>query len=351
MKRAAVIIPHYNGWEILSRCLEALEATRYRDFSVHLVDNGSSDGSPERARERFPWLNVIPAGRNLGFAGGCNLGIRSTSEEYVVLLNNDTEAEQGWLGELVTAMDACPEAGAAQPKIMWLKQPGTFDYSGGAGGLIDVFGYPFCRGRLFETQERDVGQYDGSPPDIFWASGTASIYRRSALEAVGLLDEGFFMHMEEIDLCWRLHLAGYRVVAVPRAVVGHLSGWSLPAGNYLKMYLNHRNSLTMLLKNYSLASLLWAWPARMALEVMSLAKALTSGSWQWARAIVSAGCWVMEHSVRIASQRREVQSLRRTGDKAVMTRMCRRSAAMAYFLGGVRTAAELEVASGKKAAT
>ncbi|HBE73849.1 MAG TPA: hypothetical protein DDW31_07185 [candidate division Zixibacteria bacterium] len=341
MKRVAVIIPHRNGWELLERCLLTLGSSGDRDYAVYLVDNGSTDGSPARAKDKYPEIEVIAAGRNLGFAGGCNLGITSTSEEYVVLLNNDTEAEPGWLGCLVGTMDADPSIAAAQPKILWLREKGTFDYSGGAGGLLDIFGYPYCRGRLFQSLEKDRGQYDASPPDIFWASGSASIYRRSALEAAGLLDEDFFMHMEEIDLCWRLHLCGFRVVSVPGSVVYHLSGGSLPAGDFRKMYLNHRNSLLMLLKNYSPASLLWIWPARLALEALSLAKALASGDWRWARAIVAAGCWVLEHYVTIAYKRRAVQGRRRVGDRGVMRKMCRRSAALAYFLGGKRTAAEL----------
>jgi hypothetical protein len=340
--RISVIIPHYNGWELLKRCLESLAGSGDQDYEVFLIDNGSTDGSPAKAKEAFPYITVIASGKNLGFAGGCNLGIRSTTGEYVALLNNDTEVETGWLGSLVLAMDSDASIAAAQPKIKWLRERSTFDYSGGAGGLMDVYGYPYCRGRLFQTLEQDQGQYDNSPPDIFWASGSASIYRRSALEEVGFLDEDFFMHMEEIDLCWRLHLAGYRVISVPDSLVYHLSGGSLPAGDFRKMYLNHRNSLLMLLKNYSLASLLWAWPSRMALEAMSLAKALASGDWTWARAIVAAGCWVMEHYVLIANKRRAVQHLRRADDRQVMKRMCRRSAALAYFLGGKRTAAELE---------
>jgi len=340
--RAAIIIPHCNGWELLRACLASLAATDCRNFQAYLVDNGSTDGSPETAQRQFPWLRVIRAPRNLGFAGGCNLGIRSTAEEYVVLLNNDTEVEPGWLGALIGSMDADPAIAAAQPKIRWLRQRDTFDYSGGAGGQMDVYGYPYCRGRVFETLERDEGQYDSAGPDIFWASGSASAYRRSALELVGLLDEDFFMHMEEIDLAWRLHLAGLRVVAVPGSLVYHLSGGSLPAGSFAKMHLNHRNSLLMLLKNYSVATLLWAWPARALLELMAFARAAASGNWQWARAIVLASAWVMEHYTLIVDKRRQVQRLRKRTDREIRKRMFRGSIAVDYFLRGRKTAAELE---------
>ncbi len=339
--RIAVIIPHYNGQRLLEGCLPPLLRSDYPAYAVYLVDNGSTDGSAEWAKRTFPQLQVIPAGTNLGYAGGCNLGISSTTEEYVVLLNNDTEVDPGWLAHLAGALDADPSIAAAQPKILWLKEKDTFDYSGGAGGEIDVFGYPYCRGRLFRTLEKDEGQYDDARPDIFWTSGSASIYRRSALDAVGLLDEEFFMHMEEIDLCWRLHLAGFRAVSVARSLVHHLSGGSLPAGEYRKMFLNHRNSLLMLWKNYSLATLAWVWPARLALEAASLAQALASGNWAWARAIVLATAWMAEHPAAVWRKHRRTQRLRAVPDRTVMARMHRGSVALKYFLGGVRAAAEL----------
>jgi len=341
-KRAAVIIPHCNGWEILDNCLRSLKSSGDGGFAVYLVDNGSTDASPQRARQAHPWIEIIPAGSNLGFAAGCNLGIRSTQEEFVVLLNNDTEVTPGWLEELIRVMDSDSTIAAAQPKIRWLKNREMLDYAGGAGGLLDIYGYPFCRGRLFETLEPDLGQYDHSPADIFWASGSASIFRRSALQQSGLLDEDFFMHMEEIDLCWRLHLLGYRVVAAPRACVFHLSGGSLPSGRYLKMYLNHRNSLLMLLKNYSLKTLCWIWPIRMALEMASLAKALASKNWAWARAIVAANCWIMEHPYKIIDRRRKAQRLRRLSDHEVMKMMYPGSIAWQYFVGGRTRASQLE---------
>ncbi|HTY08989.1 MAG TPA: glycosyltransferase family 2 protein, partial [Candidatus Edwardsbacteria bacterium] len=297
---------------------------------------------PSWATSRFPQIHVVRSDANLGYAGGCNLGIRATSEEYVVLLNNDTELEPGWLGHLVAALDADRAVAAAQPKILWLKDRTKLDYSGGAGGLMDRYGFPYCRGRLFETLETDNGQYDGAAPDIFWASGSASIYRRAALDAVGPLDEDFFMHMEEIDLCWRMHLAGWRVVAAPRSVVYHLSGGSLPAGNFRKLYLNHRNSQLMLWKNYSLGTLAWVWPARLALELSALGKALASRDWDWARAIVQALRWMAGHPAAVWRKHRAVQALRRVPDSAIAATMHRGSIALAYFLRGARTARELE---------
>lgn len=337
----AIIIPHCNGRELLGNCLDSLFRTDYPDFQVYLVDNASTDGSPEWGRQSYPQLRVIRSETNLGYAGGCNLGIRSTTEELVLLLNNDTEMEPDWLKKLVGAIDGDQNIAAAQPKILWLKDRTRFDYSGGGGGMMDIFGYPFCLGRLFDHQERDAGQYDGAPRDIFWASGSASIYRRRALDRAGLLDEDFFMHMEEIDLAWRLHLAGFRVCSAPSSVVYHMSGGSLPAGNFRKMYLNHRNSLLMLWKNYSLARLAWVWPARLALEGLALAKALASGNLEWARAIVQAGWWMVENPCLVMGKRRQAQRTRKVADRVVSGRMHRGSIAVDYFLRGKRTAREL----------
>jgi GT2 family glycosyltransferase len=339
--KIAIIIPHCNGQKLLEACLPSLFRTDYPAYTVYLVDNASADGSPEWARQNYPRIQVIKSDKNLGYAGGCNLGIRSTAEDYVVLLNNDTEVDPGWLEKLVKPLDADQNIAAAQPKILWLKDRTLFDYSGGAGGLMDAYGYPYCRGRLFEQAEKDLGQYDQDPADIFWASGSASIYRRSALDASGLLDEDFFMHMEEIDLAWRLHLLGLRVVPVPGSVIYHLSGGSLPTGNFRKMYLNHRNSQLMMWKNYSLASLLRVWPARVLLEAAAFAKAVASGNWEWARAIVLAGWWLLENPVTVCRKHRKTQSIRKISDGRIGEMMFPGSIALEYFIRNKRTAQQL----------
>jgi GT2 family glycosyltransferase len=319
----------------------SLVKTEYNNYRIYLVDNASSDGSPGWIKNKYPQVQIIRSESNLGYAGGCNLGIRSTSEEYIVLLNNDTEVEPGWLDKLLLELEKDISIAAAQPKILWLKDRSMFDYSGGAGGMMDIYGYPYCLGRLFESKEKDEGQYDGSVGNIFWASGSASIYRRSALNKVGLLDEDFFMHMEEIDLAWRLQLAGYRIVSIPSSVIYHLSGGSLPAGNFRKMYLNHRNSLLMLWKNYSILSLLGIWPARVLLECMALTKALISGNIEWARAIVQAMLWIHENPRMVLGKHRQIQKIRLIKDSVIMNNMYRGSIALKYFLWGRRTAQEL----------
>jgi GT2 family glycosyltransferase len=338
--RVSIIIPHLSGYEHLATCLEAVGATISDDVETVVVDNGSVDGSVEAARRRFPWIRVLRSERNLGFAGGCNLGIRETRSKYIVLLNDDTRVAPGWLEALLSEADHNSRLAACQPKLLSVQEQDRFDYSGAAGGLIDIFGYPFALGRVFDTVETDHGQYDGSRP-IFWASGTAMLLRRSALEEVGLLDERFFAHMEEIDLCWRLHLCGYEVRSVPVAVVYHRSGATLAAGAFLKKYLNHRNNLVMLLKNYGLASLLWIFPIRLALEVVTLLYAIASRDFGRAGAVIAALGYLLTHPYTLWTQRRAAQSVRRAGDGKVMEKMYRGSIVWSYFVRGVRRAADL----------
>lgn len=340
--KVAVIIPHHNGQQMLADCLNSLIRTEGSGYTIYLVDNASTDGSPQWAKEKYPQIEIITSKQNLGYAGGCNLGIRSTTEDYIVLLNNDTEVSPDWLSNLVSELDRDDTIAAAQPKILWLKDRTLFDYSGGAGGMMDIYGFPYCLGRLFDTKEKDQGQYDGATKDIFWASGSASIYRRRVLNKVGLLDEDFFMHMEEIDLAWRMHLSGFRIISIPQSVIYHLSGGSLPTGNFRKMYLNHRNSLLMLWKNYSLVSLLWIWPVRLFLEMMAFVKAIISGNLEWAKAIIQALTWIVENPSTVLKKHRETQKIRAVSDAGIRTKMYSGSIALKYFLQGKHTAKELE---------
>ncbi len=327
----SIIIPHYNG-SILSDCLTLLyKRTRHRPFEVIVVDDGSSDGSVEEAQGAFPEIKVLRNPRNMGFAATCNRGLEAAGGRYVVLLNNDVEVQPGWLSELVRFAEAHEEVGACQPKILSVRDRTRFDYSGAAGGLMDIFGYPFCLGRVFEEIEEDRGQYD-RPRAIFWASGTALFLRKEALKVTGLLDERFVMHMEEIDLCWRMHLAGYAVWSVPASVVLHHSGWTLPPERFRKMFLNHRNSLMTLLKNYSLRNLIRVFPLRLGLECAATLAFAAKGDLKRAVASLCGMLWVIGHLGEIGSARRTVQRMRRVSDEEVMARVFRGSIALRHFL-------------------
>ena len=248
----AVVILNWNGAHLLREYLPQVVATTDSRISrIIVADNGSTDDSLNYVRQTFPErVEVMALGSNYGFAEGYNRAIAAldNSYRYAVLLNSDAATSKGWDSTMLKYMEEHPEVGACQPKILSYRQPDTFEYAGAAGGYIDRNGYPYCRGRIFATCEKDRGQYDNEAY-IFWASGACLMIRRELYTEAGGLDPTFFAHMEEIDLCWRLQLAGYLCAAVPGAKVYHLGGGSLPAENPRKTYLNFRNNLLMLHKN------------------------------------------------------------------------------------------------------
>lgn len=250
MKPVAVIILNWNGAELLRQFLPSVVAgTSPRLADIIVADNGSDDDSVEWVRQHYPEVVLLPFPENYGFAQGYNLSIeQAKAYEYVVLLNSDVETPDGWLEPLVAYADRHPEVAVCQPKLLSYRDKNRFEYAGAAGGFLDRYGYPFCRGRIFGTIEADNGQYD-TPCDIFWASGAALFIRTRVYTEVGGLDPYFFAHMEEIDLCWRVHLAGYRIVCLPESRVYHLGGATLATSDPRKTYLNFRNNLLMLHKN------------------------------------------------------------------------------------------------------
>lgn len=250
MKKCAVIILNWNGLELLRQFLPAASACTVGERADLIVaDNGSTDGSVEWVRESHPEVKVLAFSENHGFAGGYNKAIGECRDyPLTLLLNSDVEVTPGWLDPLLDYMDSHPGCGALQPKIRSFRDKEMFEYAGAAGGYLDKNGYPYCRGRLFSVVEKDEGQYD-TVAEVAWASGAALLVRTSLYESVGGLDERFFAHMEEIDLCCRIHAAGYSVVCVPSSVVYHVGGASLEQGNPKKTYLNFRNNLLLLHKN------------------------------------------------------------------------------------------------------
>lgn len=250
MKELAVIILNWNGRKLLEQFLPV--ASRYsitEDADLIVADNGSTDDSVEWVKAHHPEVKVLSFSENYGFAEGYNKAIEQTQYKYTILLNSDVEVTEGWTRPLLDFMRRNGDVGALQPKIRSWKERTKFEYAGAAGGYLDKMGYPYCRGRLFDSIEVDRGQYDGKVVDICWASGAALMVRTDIYQKVGGLDARFFAHMEEIDLCCRIHAAGYRVVVVPDAMVFHVGGASLSQGNPKKTYLNFRNNLLLLHKN------------------------------------------------------------------------------------------------------
>jgi GT2 family glycosyltransferase len=251
MSETAVVILNWNGKEYLKMFLKSVVRYSLNDkTAVYVADNGSTDGSADWVAENHPEVNLIKFEKNHGFANGYNLALEKAAAKYYVLLNSDVEVTEGWLDPLVSFMEINSDVASCQPKVLSYMQKDTFEYAGAAGGFIDRFGFPFCRGRIFNYQEKDKGQYD-KQGDIFWSTGACMIVRASAWEKCGRFDADFFAHMEEIDLCWRFHRAGYRVSAVPQSIIYHIGGGVLPYDSPFKTYLNFRNSLFLLYKNLS----------------------------------------------------------------------------------------------------
>lgn len=341
----SIIIPHYLG-DIISECLTFIYArTEGIPFEVIVADDQPyDDGSLGRALEKFPGVRIVKTGGghgkpSKGMGAGCNRGLAVARGTYAMLLNSDVEVAEGWLPPLIAALAADVSIGACQPKVRSLRQRHVFDYGGAAGGLMDVLGFTFCQGRLFETVEEDHGQYN-RPRDIFWAIGGAMFLRMSCLPHTGMMDEAFVMHMEEIDLCWRFHLSGYRIVLVPDSVVYHYGGFSLKADSFKKAYLNHRNQLVMMLKNVSAGRLWWVFPVRLCFELSNVLF-LLKGNWKHPLAALCGIAWVLTHPLPIYRRRKDAQSRRRVAERDIVARMFRGSVVFGYFVRGVRTARAL----------
>lgn len=249
MKKVSIIILNWNGSKLLRKYLPSV--VKYTDgdiADVIVADNGSTDESLQILREEFPTVRVIAFDQNHGFAKGYNLAISHIDTPYCLLLNDDVRVTEHWLEPMLEYMEAHPEVGAMQPKLLSDRCQQSFEYAGACGGFLDRFGYPFCRGRIFDTTENDHGQYD-DVARIMWATGACLMMRTDVYSKAGGLDELFFAHMEEIDLCWRVRNLGYDIVCLPQSKVYHYGGGSLAMGNPRKTKLNFRNSLLMLYKN------------------------------------------------------------------------------------------------------
>src|SRR5690606_21801449 len=286
-KKLAIVILNWNGKDHLKNFLPSVLTTSYHDFEVYVVDNGSVDDSLSLLRNEFPQVKIIELKQNFGFAKGYNLGLQQISAEYYVLLNSDVEITPDWAMHIIDLMDSDKTIAACQPKILQYTNRSFFEYAGAAGGWIDSFGYPFARGRIFDICVEDNNQYDEAQP-VFWASGAAMFVRSDAWHELYGLDEYFFAHQEEIDFCWRLQHAGYKVYSCPKSVVYHVGGGTLPKGNKKKVYLNFRNNLIMLAKNLPPVKRALIILFRMVLDGISAIKSLFAGEVTYFKSIVKA---------------------------------------------------------------
>lgn len=274
--RVSIVILNWNGVGMMRRFLPSVVEKSKGSAEVIVADNASADESLKMLAEEFPEVRTIVLDNNYGFAGGYNRALRQVESEYYLLLNSDVEVTEGWIDTLVAFMDSHQDCAACQPKILSVSDRQCFEYAGACGGYIDRYGYPFCRGRIFGTVERDHGQYD-TVQEVLWASGACLMIRRDDFWRVGGFDERFFAHNEEIDLCWRLSMTGRKIYCVPQSRVYHVGGGTLPQGNPRKTYLNFRNNLTMLYKNLPDGELARVMIARFFLDYVAALQSLLSG--------------------------------------------------------------------------
>ena len=247
MKKVAIVILNWNGEKMLKEYLPSVLRYSRDEATVYVADNASTDDSLSLLRQHFPEVKLIVLDKNWGFAEGYNKALRQIEAEYYLLLNSDIEVTHHWLTPMIEYLDSHPDVAACQPKLLSMYDKDCFEYAGASGGFLDFYGYPFCRGRIFDTVEEDNGQYDNLT-DALWASGAALMVRSKDYWDVDGLDGRFFAHNEEIDLCWRLRIKGRRIICVPESYVYHVGGGTLPKGNPMKTFLNFRNNLTMLYK-------------------------------------------------------------------------------------------------------
>lgn len=304
-KKVAVVILNWNGAKLMEEFLPSVMDYSPAELAeVIVADNGSTDASVNMLKEKFPAVRIIQLDKNYGFAEGYNQALKQIDNEYTVLLNSDVEVTPGWLDAPLAAMEADSTIVAAQPKIRAQRNKDYFEYAGAVGGYMDIYGYPYCRGRLLHVVEKDEGQYD-TPADILWATGACLFIRTTIYKEVGGLDAGFFAHQEEIDMCWRLRSRGYRLVCTPQSVVYHVGGATLQVESPRKTFLNFRNNLLMLYKNLPEKDLKHVMRARFWLDYIAATKFLLCGHVQNAKAVYEARKAFFDMKPEYAEKRRE----------------------------------------------
>lgn len=331
----AVVILNWNGKTLLERFLPSVIESEYSNLQIIVGDNASTDDSVEYVKNTFPTVRIIQNDQNHGYAGGYNQILSRVEAEYFVLLNSDVEVPKNWIQPVIDIMESDEKIAAAQPKIKWQTQKDQFEYSGAAGGFMDLHAFPFCRGRIFDSVEQDNGQYQTNI-DIFWASGAAFFIKRKAWVEVNGLDADLFAHMEEIDLCWRLKNLSYRVIHCADAEVYHLGGGTLNANNPYKTYLNFRNNLIIMQKNLPLTDAYFRIFVRIWFDFVAWIQFLIQGKSEFSMAISKAHFHFFRDLSRNAQKRTSIQIpyLNHTG-------VYKNSIVYAYFIDKIKTFSQL----------
>lgn len=326
--KVAIVILNWNGRKYLEQFLPSVISSTYSNLEIVIADNASTDDSIEFLETRYPALRIIHLGKNFGFARGYNEALEWVLADYFVLLNSDVEVVPGWIEPVINLMEQDRSIAVCQPKILMYHDRSKFEYAGAAGGWLDYLGYPFARGRVFDICEKDEGQYESTEP-IFWASGAAMFVRSEVFNELRGLDDYFFAHQEEIDFCWRVQRAGYKVYACPKSVVYHVGGGTLPKGDRQKVFLNFRNNLIMLSKNLPASESWWKIPVRFVLDTISAFKSLFAGEGKYFVAVFDAHVGFVKWY--FSAQRRRVRVGRRD---VPLTGWYSRSVVWAHFVRG-----------------
>lgn len=302
----AVVILNWNGRLLLEQFLPGVARSVYGNLQLVVGDNASTDDSVSFIKDNYPGIRVIENDRNYGFAEGYRRILAQVKADYYVLLNSDVEVPLNWIQPVIEQMEKDPMIAAGQPKIKWQKQKDSFEYAGAAGGFLDLHGYPFCRGRIFDTVEMDTGQYD-DPTEIFWASGAALFIKAEKWKEAGGLDPDFFAHMEEIDLCWRLKNLGYKIVYCPDAEIYHVGGGTLGTDNPYKTYLNFRNNLIILQKNLPFQDACFRILIRFFMDFIAWIHFVAQGKTDFAMAVTKAHIYFFTRFWHNANKRTKTQ--------------------------------------------
>lgn len=308
MVKTAIAILNWNGKKYLEKfLLPLIKSIKNNDAEIFIIDNCSTDNSITFLKDNFPEISIIQLDKNYGFTGGYNRGLKQIKAEYFLLLNSDIEVTENWLEPLVNYMDSSPDVGVCGPKLLDYQNRNEFEYAGGAGGFIDKFGYPFCRGRVFDVLEKDIGQYDNNI-DCFWITGAALMIRAEIFNSLSGFDDSFFAHMEEIDLCWRVQSAGYRVVCIPESTVYHVGGGTLNKLNAKKTFFNFKNNLSLLLKNLPKRKLPYVFFVRLILDQIAALRILMQGNIKHFAAVYKAYFVFLKNFSKIRKQRTSISA-------------------------------------------
>ena len=338
MDKVAIVILNWNGVKMLTRFLPTVLDYSRNEAVVYVADNASTDNSVEVLKKHFPEVRLVQLDKNWGFAEGYNKAFEQIEAEYYVLLNSDVEVTHHWLTPLIEFMDNRPDVAACQPKLLSESDHDAFEYAGACGGFVDRYGYPFCRGRVFDTVENDDGQYDYAA-EVLWATGACMMVRAADYKAAGGFDARFFAHNEEIDLCWRLRLMGRKIFCIPDSAVYHIGGGTLPKNNPMKTYLNFRNNLTMLYKNLSDGELHPVMRVRAVLDYVAALQALLSGRMGDFKAILRGRRAFKQWLPDYREVRRSVQSMRKVDS---VTGIYRRSILWQYYAKGHKKFSQID---------